>query len=54
MKKKSFTIPKRVKTVIHSNQCRHTCSICGYIDSHHSMCPDNIINSDSFGYRDIQ
>lgn len=30
------------------------CEICGYEDYHNTLCPNNIINSDSFIYRQEQ
>lgn len=33
---------------------KEKCDVCNREDSHHSMCPRNIINSDSYQYIETQ
>jgi hypothetical protein len=33
---------------------KEKCNVCNYENMHHSLCPNNIINSDTYGYQHEQ
>lgn len=48
---KKKEIERRCKEL---NDEESKCEVCSQHNTHHSLCPNNIINSDSFQYKTIQ